>query len=227
VDDSGARPKAVAHYLLEKMKLAGVSKAYFVLRAGKWDIPAYFGDGSVAGLDLAYLVLESSPGVPFTIDHAYPFVKDSLVAFGFPDILFSPDDAFVKLLARHSETQPDIVLGLVPTDDICKYDAVKFDKAGVVEDLIVKPADRSLRYSWANALWTPAFSEFVHDYVRQNRSRPVGSPELIAGHAIGASVKAGLRVEAVVLGEEPYLDIGTPKDLVTATRRGTETVSFS
>ena len=44
--EHGGRPKAVAHYLLEKMRLAGVSKVYFVLRTGKWDIPAYFGDGS-------------------------------------------------------------------------------------------------------------------------------------------------------------------------------------
>jgi glucose-1-phosphate thymidylyltransferase len=119
------------------------------------------------------------------------------------------------------------VLGLCPTDDICKYDAVKFDTAGVVEDLIVKPTDRALPYSWANALWTPVFTEFLHDYVEQNRSRPAGAPELIAGHAIGAAVKAGLKVEAVVLGEEPYLDIGTPKDLVKATRQGVETDSFN
>jgi glucose-1-phosphate thymidylyltransferase len=43
----GLRPKAVSHYLLEKMQIAGVRKAYFILRQGKWDIPAYWGDGEM------------------------------------------------------------------------------------------------------------------------------------------------------------------------------------
>lgn len=30
------RPKAVSQYLLEKMRKAGVKKAYFILREGKW-----------------------------------------------------------------------------------------------------------------------------------------------------------------------------------------------
>jgi len=217
-----ARPKVASHYLLEKMRFAGISKAYFVLRSGKWDIPAYFGNGSMLGMDLAYLTLESSLGVPFTLDHAYPFLRHAMVAIGFPDILFSPNDAFVKLMKRQSETQPDIVLGLCPTSDISKHDAVQIDKNGIVEDLIVKPMDRTLRYSWAIALWTPAFTEFLHGYVTQNESRAPEAPELIAGDAIKASVRAGLKAEAVILSEEPYLDIGTPEGLAKATRQGVD-----
>jgi glucose-1-phosphate thymidylyltransferase len=124
------------------------------------------------------------------------------------------------LLARLSETQPDIVLGLCPTNDISKYDAVRFDRNGTVEDLIVRPVDRTLRYSWAIALWTPAFTEFLHGYVAQNTFRGPDAPELIAGHAIKASIAAGLKAEAVILGEEPYLDIGTPGDLAKALKSG-------
>ena len=43
--DRGVRPKVVCHYLLEKMRSAGVTKAHIVLREGKWDIPAYLGNG--------------------------------------------------------------------------------------------------------------------------------------------------------------------------------------
>src|SRR4029453_16965520 len=71
------RPKAAGHYLLEKMKVAGVTKVYVVLRKHKWDIPAYWGDGSELGMNLAYLVLDTSLGVPFTIDQAYPFVQNA------------------------------------------------------------------------------------------------------------------------------------------------------
>lgn len=36
--DGSLRPKVVSHYLLEKMRLAGIRKAFFLLRPGKRDI---------------------------------------------------------------------------------------------------------------------------------------------------------------------------------------------
>jgi len=217
-----SRPKVVSHYLLEKMRFAGISKAYIVLRAGKWDIPAYFGDGSLLDMHLAYLTVGLSFGVPFTIDHAYPFVKHARVAFGFPDILFSPNDAFVKLLEREAQTRPDAVLGLCPSSHPAKDDAVEFDNNGIVRDLLLRRPDDAFRYSWAIALWTPSFTDFLHDYAKQNRASAGQAPELSVGHAIKAAVKAGLRLDAVVLSEEAYLDIGTPEDLAKATRRALE-----
>ena len=82
----GKRPKVASHYLLECLQQAGVRKGYVVICQGKWDIPAYWGDGSRLGMDLAYVAIEGSSGPPDTIDRAYPFVKDKIVAFGFPDI---------------------------------------------------------------------------------------------------------------------------------------------
>jgi glucose-1-phosphate thymidylyltransferase len=217
-----SRPKVVSHYLLEKMRFAGISKVYIVLRLGKWDIPTYFGDGSLLDMHLAYLTVGLTSGVPFTIDQAYPFVRHARVAFGFPDILFSPNDAFVKLLEREAETQPDAVLGLCPSSHPAKDDAVEFDHNGIVRDLLLRPPDDDFRYSWAIALWTPSFTEFLHDYVNQNRASAGQAPELSVGHAFRAAVRAGLRLEAVVLSEEAYLDIGTPEDLAKATRRALE-----
>jgi len=214
--DGQGRPKVVGHYLLEKMSMAGIVKTYIVLRSGKWDIPAYFGSGSMLGMDLAYLTLDLSWGVPRTLDQAYPFVRDAFVAMGFPDILFGPDDAFVKLKERRAATHPDIVLGLCPPSDILKDDAVAFGTDGIVTDLILRPADRTFPYSWAVALWTPTYTEFLHEYVRKNQVQAPGGQELTAGHAIRAAVHAGLKVEAVVLGDDPYLDIGTPDNLARA-----------
>ena len=55
-------------------------------------------------------------GVPFTLDQAYPFVRDATVAFGFPDIIFDGQDGFVKLLDRQLQTGADVVLGLFPAN---------------------------------------------------------------------------------------------------------------
>ena len=89
------RPKVACHYLLEKMRLADVTKAYIILREGKWDIPAYLGDGKMLDMHLAYLMMYLPFGVPYTLDQAYPFVQDAMVTFGFPDIIFQPDDCLL------------------------------------------------------------------------------------------------------------------------------------
>jgi glucose-1-phosphate thymidylyltransferase len=149
------------------MRIAGIRKAYFILRPGKWDIPAYFGDGSPVDMNLAYLTLGLTHGVPFTIDQAYPFVRGRTVAFGFPDILFEGDAGFVNLLARQQAGNSDITLGLFPAYDVfSRQDRVDLDSAGNVREIVIQP-DPKLRYSWAIAVWSPNFTHFLHDYVEE------------------------------------------------------------
>ena len=226
VDEGGSlRPKVVSHYLLEKMQLAGIDQAYFVLRSGKWDIPAYFRDGTILKMNLGYLIMNLPFGVPYTLEQAYPFVQDSLVALGFPDILFEPEDAFVKLLARQATNQADVVLGLFPTNQPQKAGMVDFDETGLVRVIIEKPPQTDLRYMWGIAVWTPAFTQFMHEYLIEVEANKVRSDvdsnlppqsELPIGDVIQASIYKGFRVEAEVFSQGSYLDIGTPDDLVRA-----------
>jgi hypothetical protein len=51
-------------------------------------------------MNLAYIVVDRTLDPPDTLDHAYEFVRDQTIAFGFPDMLFGPDDVFDQLL-RH------------------------------------------------------------------------------------------------------------------------------
>ena len=124
----------IGHYLLEKMRLAGITKAYIILRKGKWDIPAYFGDGKILDMHLSYLMMDLPYGVPYTLDQAHPFLKDKLVALGFPDVLLKPQDSFVRLLKKQMETNSDILLGLYPTDQPHKMDVVDLKKDGSIKD---------------------------------------------------------------------------------------------
>ena len=83
-----------------------------VIRDGKWDIPNYFRDGRLVDLSLAYIVIAGSLGPPDTIDRAYPFIEQKRVAFGFPDILFGPDDAYRQLIEAQERTGAEVVLDL-------------------------------------------------------------------------------------------------------------------
>ena len=108
------RPKVACHYLLEKMRLAGISQAYVILRKGKWDIPAYLGEGKIVDMNLAYLIIDASDGPPYTLDQAFPFVKDALVAFGFPDILFQSEDGFGEIAVASKRERCRLSFGAFP-----------------------------------------------------------------------------------------------------------------
>ena len=226
----GLRPKVVSHYLLEKMRLASITKAYIVLRKGKWDIPSYFGDGKILKMSLAYLMMDLPFGVPYTLDQAYPFVRDSIVVFGFPDILFQPDDAFIKLLAKQAESGAEIVLGLFPAHQPHKMDMVDLQADGRIRGIQIKPVRTNLRYAWIIAVWTPLFTDFMHKLIianqiksdqKQDGTRAEEHGEFFVGDVIQAAANNGLLIESVVFSDGAFLDIGTPDNLIKAVGKNT------
>jgi glucose-1-phosphate thymidylyltransferase len=209
-------PKVVSQYLLEHMQRAGVRQVYMILRSGKWDIPAYYGDGSQLHLQLAYLMMQLPYGTPFTLDHAYEFVQEKRVVFGFPDILFSPDDAFSQLLKRLEETQADVVLGVFKVAYPHKWDMVELDEEGKVKTILQKPEKSELLYGWALACWNPSFTKFMHQHLQQvlERTDVENQPfELSLGEVVQAAIYNGLTVQSVCFDNGNCLDVGTPEDL--------------
>jgi len=222
----GLRPKVVSHYLLEKMRLVGVRKAYIILRQGKWDIPSYFGDGTLVDMNFAYLMMRLPFGTPYTLDQAYSFVRHSVVVFGFPDIVFEGDDAFVKLLDRLDATEANVVLGLFPVKSpwTMDMDMVELGNNDEVRSIVIKPPATDLEYGWIIAVWTSVFTEFLHEHMlslqrRLEQDSTTGPPrqsELSVGHVFQAALQDGLRFQAVRFPNRSFVDIGTPQNLEKA-----------
>jgi glucose-1-phosphate thymidylyltransferase len=222
--NNNLRPKVVCHYLLEKMQLADVTKVFMVLREGKWDIPAYFGNGKEFGLHLAYLMMNEPFGVPFTLDQAYPFIQEAEIVFGFPDIIFRPDDAFVKLLAKQAESGADLVLGLFPASQPNKMEMVGLDGKGQICEIQIKPTSTNYLYTWIIAVWAPPFTHFMHEYVavHQKENNPVMiNGEVFFSDVINAALKADIQIDNVVFDDGTFLDIGIPENLAKAAQFNT------
>jgi len=225
-EESGTlRPKVVCHYLLERMRLATITKAFVIIRKGKWDLPGYLRDGKMLNMHLAYLMMDLPFGVPYTLDQAYPFVQDAVVAFGFPDIIFQPEDAFVRLLTRQSESNADVVLGLFKANHPYKIDMVRQKPDGRICEIQIKPARTNLRYGWIIAVWTPNFTHFMHEYVTEGRKRrndrklvgnDVAEQELFVGDVIQSAIERDIPIDSVIFDQGEYLDIGTPEDIAKA-----------
>ena len=212
------RPRVAMDCLLEGLGLCDTDRVFVVLREGKWDIVSHIGDGRDRGLNVAYLVMQYSRGVPFTFDQAFPFVKECSVLFGFPDILFRPRTAFQRLVKRIETGSADLVLGVFPTDRPHKFDMVQFDQNSRVSHLEIKSGSTMLKYAWAIAAWRPSFTNYLHNYLRADSESDVNpeSPELYLGNVIQAAIDEGMVGEVEIFSKGEVLDIGTPEDLKRA-----------
>ena len=214
---AAARPprlRAACDPLLAQVRRAGARCAYVVVAPGKWDVPAFLGDGAGAAPPLAYLVARESPTTVHTVDHAYAFVRDTDVLLGFPDIGTEPEDAFVHLLDRRSRTGADVVLGLFPAVEPALVDMVDSDPDGALRRIVVKPTETELGHTWLLASWGSRFTQFVHDWISSGEADAAAAAldrELYLGDAFVAAAAAGLRVDTLVVPGGSYTDFAAPE----------------
>lgn len=208
------RPYVACENLFGHMRAANITRALIVLREGKWDIPTYLRDGQIVGIDLCYVVTRATAGAPHTLDKAYPFLGEAHVALGFPDILFTANNAFARLISLQAATNADVVLGLFPSDPKHASDRTVLSDTRI-EKIIVKSLDEDLFYTWAIAFWTPRFTKFLHEYL-STQSRPTDvTGELYLGHIIQAAIEARLDVRGTLVSDKPFIDIGVPENLAS------------
>jgi len=200
---------------MEKFTYAGITKGIMIIREEKWDIPNTIGNGKCINMEIAYQMLNVSHGTAYTIDQAYPFTNDKIVAIGFPDILFSPDDAYSQILNVLANTEADVVLGLFPVEKPEKVDMVEVNQSNDVTDIVIKPKMSDLKLAWGIAVWKPSFSKFLHEYILTHQHKK-SDPEIFIGDVIKLAITQGLSIKAKQVSDEAFLDIGTPDDLSKA-----------
>lgn len=213
LEKGALRPKPACIYLLEAMRYAGVQNIHLVIRDGKWDIPSYLGDGSLFGVNISYLMMRIPYGAPFSVNQAFPFTKNDHILFGFPDIIFEPVDAYFRLIERQEETQADVVLGLFPARNTQKMDMIKFDDEGAITDIVIKPEETDLTYTWILSVWSPAFSKYMYDTLRDYKPAHAAS-EYYVGQVFQKAMSDNFVFEYVIFRDGNYYDIGTTDELI-------------
>jgi glucose-1-phosphate thymidylyltransferase len=221
VEDDKPVVKVVSQYLFDRMVAGGVGQGIIVLRSGKWDIPAYFGEGEPAGMKLSYVVVGQTLGPPDTLDRAYAFVRHNVVAFGFPDIMLGPPDVFDRLLTRIDVGDVDVVLGLYDVVDAHQSDMVELDEKTRVRGIYLKDTTSVLHHCWGCAVWSVGFTEFMHDAVREHRNHTAGSfgtidagGDLPMGLIFKQAVEANLKVVGIPFEGQHWTDVGSPRSLL-------------
>jgi glucose-1-phosphate thymidylyltransferase len=198
--------KPVISHLLQCLQRAGVDDVVIVLRDDKTDIVEYLTSPAWSGGRFRFTTTPGTSGVPETVALGVSDAGRHNIAFGFPDILFEPEDAFVALMDRLDGSDADIVLGLFPTDTPQKMDMVATDDRGRVTGIEIKPKSTALGLTWILAAWTPTFSDFL---AQHHGGHHLGDAFLLA-------MDEGITIESVAFENGRSLDIGTPDDLARA-----------
>ncbi|HJX70702.1 MAG TPA: sugar phosphate nucleotidyltransferase [Bacteroidales bacterium] len=219
--DAG-KTMVISENLISSYRLAGITHIYFIIRKGKWDIPGYFGDGTDHGVNIGYLTMNLPYGTPFTLNQARPFVKDRIVALGFPDMIFKPEDAFGTLKTKLSDSNAEIVLGVAATDRYLKSDMIEFNNDKTIRRIIIKQNRPDLKYAWFIAMWKPAFTEYMNRFLELFLNKHPdgkilsedGTPrEIYVGDVIQNALSDGMKLDYHLFRNGSYLDIGTMDDL--------------
>jgi glucose-1-phosphate thymidylyltransferase len=212
----------ISENLLRYYKNAGITDVYFILRKGKWDIPEYYGDGSELGMNIGYLMMNLPYGTSFTLNQAYPFIKDKTIALGFPDMIVEPEDCFSPLLQQIDNDNADVVLGVFPIATYQKWDMIEFDEQKNIKNIVIKQDRPDLHYGWSIAVWNPSFTKYINDFLtNQLKNRPDGTiefpgnhiREIYMGDIIQDALFNGMKIDYVKFENGNCIDIGTPDDL--------------
>ena len=209
-------PKAVGLYTMEQMIKTGARRIFVVIGKEKWDIPKYFGNGAKFGISIAYLLQEHLSGIPGALDLARPWLKDEVVLFGMPDTIIEPRDAFAQALRVHKSTKADVTLGAFPTSTPERFGMVKFAADGRLIYAEDKPFRTDLEYMWGFACWGRTFVDFMADYLQKIGE---SQQEIVIGDIFQAGLDAGLCMQVVPFAQGRYIDIGVPRDLMSAVSR--------
>lgn len=225
-DQPGGCTGVVSEFLIKQMVRAGCRRAFFIIRPGKWDIVEHFGNGAAFGLPIGYLMMGAPYGPPFTISQASPFIKDTLVLTGFPDILLDPPDVCEQVVNHLRRSQADVVIGTFPGGPESGCDLADVDSRGHVSRIVpkeYKPVWRQHSRVWLVAAWRPSFTGFLTETVTKltieaETMSPECNPEWPFGAVLAKGLEAGLDLRAVHFKDGRFLDIGTPERLSQAAR---------
>jgi len=94
---------------------------------------------------------------------------------------------------------------------------VEINDNGEIKALHIKPDKTNLIYTWQIAVWTPVFSEFMHNYLIK-RKHDASRGELYVGDVIQAALHEKFNIDTVLFENGSCLDIGTPDDLMRAVK---------
>lgn len=197
IDGVTERPRAVSEYLIERMRLAGVTNIVFVIAPGKSDILEYYGSNS-GEADVCYVVQPKPAGLCDAVLRTASLIPENQdVIVGLPDTVWFPSDGFNHLPSGGLS----FLCFPVTTPEL--FDAVVANTANEVIEIQVKQAKPESHWVWGAFKLNGALLRQLAALWRER-----GQRDVYMGTLVNAWLARGGRAVAVKSGRT-YIDVGT------------------
>jgi glucose-1-phosphate thymidylyltransferase long form len=201
--------KAIIEYVIDAMKMVGITEITIVVGWRKHAILDYLGSGERLGVKLTYVVQDKRDGLGkavFSGEHIIgkePF----LVVLG--DNFFYPKTFLKDILSFHNEVNADATIGVAEVEDPTRHGMIKPGENNKIIDIVEKPSVDDAP-SNLGCIGIYIFNSDIFDAIKE--TKPGYYNEIHLTDAIKILLEEGKEVfYKEIVGK--HIDVGTLKDL--------------
>ena len=201
--------KAVIEYVIDAMKMVGITEITIVVGWRKHAILDYLGSGKRLGVKFTYVVQDKRDGLGkavFAGEHTIgkePF----LVVLG--DNFFYPKTFLKDILTFHNEVNADATIGVAKVGDPTRHGMIKPDENNQIIDIVEKPSVDNAP-SDLGCIGIYIFNSDIFDAIK--KTKPGYNKEIQLTDAIKILIEEGKEVYYKEI-EGKHIDVGTLEDL--------------
>ncbi len=208
---SNKRHFAISEYLINELEASNVDEIKLVVNPEKLDIAKYYSNYR----KLIGMYFYSSASLPESCLYPIDVMNDDdICLFGLPDTIYSPRNAFKKILSQ-LKRGAGISLGIFKVLDPTKYDSVRFTKKMRVLEVRVKKNPPCSQYVWG--IWggkVRALKKLKKSILNQ---RVKDSERLLGVGFNNLAKSSNIRIFCTIIGDQ-YYDIGTLDSALNANK---------
>lgn len=204
----GVGGKPILQYNLEALRDANVTDIIMVVGYKKEVIMDYFGDGSLFGVNITYVIQEERFGTAHAINYVRDEIESAFIVLN-GDIIV--DSILIRKLVAKFEANDNAasVLTLTEVEDPSAFGVVEIE-SDRIKNIIEKPAPQEAPSNLINA-GIYLFDKTIFDAIARTEKSERGEFE------ITDSLKIQMNEDKVVLGlksDSKWIDIGRPWELL-------------
>jgi len=201
--------KAVIEYVIDAMRVVGITDITIVVGWRKNALLDYLGSGQRLGVRLTYVVQDKTDGLGKAVLTGERIVGKEPFFVVLGDDFFYPTTFLQDILAFHTETNADATIGVAEVTDPTRHGIIKPGKDQRVVDIVEKPA-ASQAPSRLGCCGIYIFTHPIFDALK--KIQPGVNNEYQLTDAIKILVDEGYKVYYKKI-EGNHIDVGTLDDL--------------
>jgi len=201
--------KAVIEYVIDAMKLIGITEITVVVGWRKHAILDYLGSGERLGVKLTYVVQDKRDGLAKAVAAGEHINGDDpfLVVLG--DNFFYPKTFLEDISVFHQEKKAEATIGVAEVEDPTRHGMIKPGRNNRIVDIVEKPKPQAAP-SKLGCIGIYIFSPVIFDAIK--KTKPGFNGEYQLTDSIKIMIDDGYQIYYKKI-KGKHIDVGTIEDL--------------